>query len=583
MRSLRDRLRGAQPVDDAPDIADDAVTAWNSLYTLGIGAVGAVDNRGVVYPDRRPLSVEVWFGVGERWLRGGSRDGVRQRRVDGLPIVETRQRVGESDLVQTAWADESGDGQGRMNIQLANETDDAVIAAVVVRPFTRLAAGSISSIRCAGTFIVADGRPIVDLGREPGDCATALDVERNAPAVLESVSLPTGERANSQELADADGRATLAAMIPLTPGVERTIQVLDGREKATIAPAPFDSVVRGWAHHLSSAGEIDLPTWPNHIFASLASSLLGAVGQRQRPLGDHEWSSADDALLVSALGAIGLGEAGTDIAATLLAGVASGNLERARWPDVAAAIAAVVDANGSEAVLVREREAVATVAGYVLSTSEHNAIAPSMVEAVAISNGHDASVDASQIVGRHGDGGTARALLRHGWSPPPGQLIDLRANEFTDPERVALAMVASAYSGAPSEPLVSLRSAAGSSWRWSRGLCGDSPHVRAQLAIGLVSWCRRLVIDGADRSVDLLPGVRRSWYGQPVSFSRLPVAGSRLSCALRWHGARPALLWEFDAAIPEGHRVTCTALDPTFESFEPSGEVLLGVPPDVQT
>ena len=71
MRSLRDRLRGAQPVDDAPDIADDAVTAWNSLYTLGIGAVGAVDNRGVVYPDRRPLSVEVWFGVGERWLRGG--------------------------------------------------------------------------------------------------------------------------------------------------------------------------------------------------------------------------------------------------------------------------------------------------------------------------------------------------------------------------------------------------------------------------------------------------------------------------------------------------------------------------------
>ena len=68
-----------------------------------------------------------------------------------------------------------------------------------------------------------------------------------------------------------------------------------------------------------------------------------------------------------------------------------------------------------------------------------------------------------------------------------------------------------------------------------------------------------------------------------MSFSRLPVAGGRLSCALRWHGARPALLWEFDGDMPEGYRLTCTALDPEFESTESSGEVLLNVPLDAQS
>ena len=142
MRSLRDRLSRTEPSANVAPIADDAISTWNSLYTLDVGAVGVVDDRGALYPHRRGLSVEVWFGVGERWLRGGSGDGVRQRRSDGLPVIETRQRVGESDVVQTAWADESGDGKGRINVHLSNETDDAVIAAVVVRPFGAIESGT---------------------------------------------------------------------------------------------------------------------------------------------------------------------------------------------------------------------------------------------------------------------------------------------------------------------------------------------------------------------------------------------------------------------------------------------------------
>jgi hypothetical protein len=50
----------------------------------------------------------------------------------------------------------------------------------------------------------------------------------------------------------------------------------------------------------------------------------------------------------------------------------------------------------------------------------------------------------------------------------------------------------------------------------------------------------------------------------------------RLSCAIRWHGYRPALLWELerragDPVVP----LSCPGLDPTWSSTEASGEVLL--------
>lgn len=580
MRSLRDRLRTTAPTTDASVIAKDAVTAWNSLYTLGVGVVGAVDGRGIVYPDRRELLVEVWFGVGERWLRGGSADGVRQRRVDGLPIIETRQRAGEKDLVQTAWADESGNGTGRINLALVNETDDAVIAAIVVRPFATLTDGSIGKIRCVDSVIVADRRPVVDIGRTPGDCATAEDSHRASPAVLDALSLATGQRAQSWEMVDPHGRASLAAMIPLTPGIDRVVQIVDGREQASVAPAPLDAVQRGWSQHLREAAEIDLPTWPAHIFPSLTSSLLGAVEQQHRPLGDRSWSPADDALLVCALGAIGLGDSGLSTTADLLAGVTTGAIERDRWADVAGAIAAMVGTGEAERVFARESDALIAVVGHVLSRLSAHSVATPLIEAVAMSNGPGPAQDASQIVAKSVDPAIEHTLLRHGWLGP--NEAPALTDRPTSAEQVAIEMIASVQRFKPSEPLMDLRAKAGSSWRWSRGANGDSPHVRAQLAIALATWCRRIGSADATPTIDLIPGMRASWYGQSLGFNRLPTAGSRLSVALRWHGARPALLWEFDGAIPDGYRITCASLDRTFSSVESSGEHLLEAPLEVQ-
>lgn len=582
MRSLRARRAKPNAPSRELEVAPDAVRVWNTLYTLGIGPIGAVDSRGVVYPDSRPVSVEVWFGVGDRWLRGAASDGVRQRRLGGLPIVETRQRIADRDVIQTVWADEPGDRRGRINVALSNDSDDAVVAAIVVRPFERLRNGSIRSIRCAESLIVVDGRPLVDIGRIPGDCATVICEGRDPQQMVDRLTLPTGELVDSWECEDPKGSASLAALIPLTPGVDRTIQIIHGDEPASVAPAPIEMVERGWKAHLDGAAEIDLPGWPAHIFPSLVSSLLGAVDDVGRPYGDGAYTQIDDAVLAAALGSIGMGGRASVITARLLAAVVAGDVGEQYWPEVASSVAAVSGTPEGDAVLKHEREAAAVVIGHTLTGARTEGILAALVCAAEISNGSAAAIDAAALDGAPATGPEARALLDHGWGLGDGvdeAAVDaLGSVDVKDAETVTRAMVASVEVGEAFDALVPLRSAAGSSWRWSRGDCGDSPHVRARLLLGLVSWCRRVHGPLGARKVDLFPAMREQWYGQSAGFSGLVVDGVRLSCALRWHGARPALLWEFESATPPNLEVTCLSLDPSFRSTERSGEVLLNAP-----
>jgi hypothetical protein len=46
-----------------------------------------------------------------------------------------------------------------------------------------------------------------------------------------------------------------------------------------------------------------------------------------------------------------------------------------------------------------------------------------------------------------------------------------------------------------------------------------------------------------------------------------------ISYAVRWHGEKPALLWEIDG--PTGARVAASAIDGAFSSAEMRGETLL--------
>jgi hypothetical protein len=83
---------------------------------------------------------------------------------------------------------------------------------------------------------------------------------------------------------------------------------------------------------------------------------------------------------------------------------------------------------------------------------------------------------------------------------------------------------------------------------------------------------RRSAIGG-----DLLPaGLPPSWLGVNFEVHDIPTFGrSSISYAVRWHGDRPALLWQCNG---EPVRLTSSSLAPGWSSDQPSGEALWPAP-----
>jgi hypothetical protein len=86
---------------------------------------------------------------------------------------------------------------------------------------------------------------------------------------------------------------------------------------------------------------------------------------------------------------------------------------------------------------------------------------------------------------------------------------------------------------------------------------------------------RKLLVCERGGHVDLLPGFRPDWLGQNLAVHDAPLRSGRVSFAVRWHGARPALLWD----APPEVTVRIPALDPSWSTAGGVGETLLATPP----
>ncbi|MDQ1433436.1 MAG: hypothetical protein QOF59_252 [Actinomycetota bacterium] len=75
--------------------------------------------------------------------------------------------------------------------------------------------------------------------------------------------------------------------------------------------------------------------------------------------------------------------------------------------------------------------------------------------------------------------------------------------------------------------------------------------------------------------LELFPGFRVAWLGQHLAAHDIPLRRGTCSFAVRWHGSRPALLWD----VPPGTTVRAPALDSGWSSNQPVGETLLAEPP----
>ena len=104
------------------------------------------------------------------------------------------------------------------------------------------------------------------------------------------------------------------------------------------------------------------------------------------------------------------------------------------------------------------------------------------------------------------------------------------------------------------------------------GGCGGDGHHGGVTAAFLDFVRQSLVQESPGGGLALIPTFPPEWAGQPVEVHDAPTRHGRISYALRWHGDRPALLWQCERS---GVAVTAPGLDRSFSSAEPSGEALL--------
>ena len=127
-----------------------------------------------------------------------------------------------------------------------------------------------------------------------------------------------------------------------------------------------------------------------------------------------------------------------------------------------------------------------------------------------------------------------------------------------------------------------LLSVATPTWAWPEavhprtdgGSAGDGHH--AGTAADLLTLVRNLLVRDTADGLALCSLLPAHWLGAPLEVHDAPTHAGSLSYAVRWHGDRPALLWEL---VPHGggagERLTAPGLDPTWSTTELRGDALL--------
>jgi hypothetical protein len=131
-----------------------------------------------------------------------------------------------------------------------------------------------------------------------------------------------------------------------------------------------------------------------------------------------------------------------------------------------------------------------------------------------------------------------------------------------------------------------LQSAATATYTWPEaihpqlggGCMGDGHHGWA--AADFLSLVRNLLVREVEGGLALLSMLPDEWVGQSLEVHDAPTHHGRLSFAVRWHGERPALLWELEPhAGVERVTLRTPGLDPSWSTGDRRGEALLSAVP----
>lgn len=566
--------------------------AWTLVGTVGSPTATPVDPAGLVVGDG--WSVDWWIGGDDRWHVPAREPAVRQDLLADAPVVETRVRIPGGDAVHRAYGVRSprATGDEWVVVEVENQTPVPLAVALVVRPLVADAVGSASEItiepvdggsgRDQAHLVRVDGAPVVVLPRRPARVQAGNGAEGDA------VALVTTNEAGA-ELTSAtcpDGLATLALLFPVphTAVLRAVVPVgdLDASEAIAYPGVIPDAatVAAGWEIHRRGP-RLELPE--RRLQTALARArthlLLAHDGTAVRRDGAHE-PDVDPGATDVLLHAFDLVDRPEDVVAVV-----------ARWQERLAVAPPSFDALALAAVAQHwllhrddplrdwllpevaaavERLDRADRCGQLADPDERQraqrglALAATML---AASEQRDSAAKVASLAAR-----LAPATgIDEAPSTPVARLAQagdrLGAGDPAGYDQLLAAIGEASLTGAWTGP-----------GRSGRGLGHDLAASAA-----LVQAVRALLVTEVDDGLQLLPVFPPTWYGAGVELHDAPTAFGHLSFAIRWHGQRPALLWDLERHPDVGTvTVRVPGLDPTWSTTEARGDALLGevAPPE---
>ncbi len=592
-------------------------TDVTDLGVLGAGRLGAVDGSGRITPAGARWSLGWWIGAEDRWHVPPVEAAVRQGLVADSPVVETRVRVVGGDVVHHAYAVTGPGGAAALVAEITNETPVPVAIALVVD-------GAELSVQ--GAQLAVGGTHQIRLPRNPSEwVGPAVFLPLPHKATLRIAIVAGDEAPKPGELADADrvaagwraqadvgtrwslpeptitsaadaARAFLLLHDP--PDLAGTALVAEARRALGL---PEDGTRRRVLDRQGISGGFDDPTGsgaaPGQALVALGpapdpelDAVVAKAGhwvERKRRVRRHRKDPRKAGLLPAGPQPLFLGAesqtylddwwsvAGLARAAALLeddgqleASVDAWRFARGLASDVDESVARVMEDLRVDAMPAGpDRPLDAGVVGVVVAAAL-GAVAPTSGPVAA-------TLDLVRRELTSDTGGVTAGVLSDGWSPWLTALlakVEIGLGDHQGMDRLqALAAAAGGRGAWPElvdgEPVVPAR------------LADHHPAATAAFLLAAPSF---LVVERGPHlarpgGLAVLPVVPDAWLGQGIELHDAPTDLGVFGFAVRWHGDRPALLWELTPTDPDRpFRLEAPGLDPAWSSTEPEGEALLG-------
>lgn len=551
----------------------------------GVGLVAVLDSKtgflvdggGLIQGPGARWSLDWWIGADDRWHLPAREPSVRQRLRGCGPVIETAVRVPSGDVVQTVYAT-LVDGRAVAVVEVENQSPVPVALAVALRPQTLDGdPGTLAPHRLSLREIVADGYRLT-LPRPANEQGFANDLDLLS-TVEAGGSLVWPDTATSSAPGGVFPNAVLMVPVPHRTSFRYCLGPADLAVDLDRMPSP-DNVARGWNAVVEAGGRFEFPDTGLAQLAGAARARLLLLDDRPPGVdGDlgtvlaalAESGQADrlnrwlPELLDQLLGRGGLSpadEAGSARAAGLIDGLARALVIRGDRRDAEEALPSLLHLTRQVEPRPwrRSRLSRSGVATALAEPTRHWCRAATGLAALVQWLGQDDAVDelrrrmqeladrteaapggGEQILITAGGPATTGGRVGHselvGWS----QQANLIRRWYEPGESIG---------SGPGAGLVD----AAAFWRAARH------HLVTER------------IDLAEPTIELVPDHPTAWRGGSLEVHEAATLYGPLSYAIRWHGPRPALLWDASQCRA---RLICPSLDPGWSTSNDRGETLL--------